>query len=129
MRMVESETEFITDPKGHMLAVVDDAAKADAAATALKAAGFEEVRLYRGRAGVAAIDAEGTQHGAVEQAVRYVQDSMAGYEDAASNGSSVVSLLADGADGREAQALSILDRADARAVNSFRSAIVETLRP
>lgn len=133
--MVDTSTEFIADPSGHMLAVVEDRTKAEQAVAALEADGFQEVRLYQGWAGAEAIDAKGTEHGLAEHLLRLVQqgltnkDSLAEYERAARSGAAVVSHQADGDEARRRASLTILERAGARAINYYGRAVVETLKP
>src|SRR5438034_4093328 len=74
--MTSSSDEFIADPTDHMLAVIDDSAGAEDTAKALRAGGFEEVRLYRGRTGAEAIDSTGQEHGGVGEDVRTVQAAL-----------------------------------------------------
>jgi hypothetical protein len=133
--MRDSNTEFIVDPTGHMLAVVDDEQRADRAGEDLRAAGFEEVRIYRGEVGAEAIDARGVWHGVVAHLLRLAQegltnkDSMAEYEHAVREGASVVSLRVSSGDDRRAQACHILDDAGARAINYYGPLVVETQKP
>ena len=74
---VRSNEEFIADPTGHMIAVMDDRARAAELEGRLEGAGFEEVRLYLGHDGEQAIDPKGEEHGVAEQAVRTVQQPSA----------------------------------------------------
>jgi hypothetical protein len=131
----KSNEEFIADPADHIIAIVDDAARAELAEHALTEAGFEEVQLYRGRAGADAIDASGTQHGLGGFLVRFLEqsltnkDNLAEYEQAVERGASVVSLRVDGDDARKDQAVSLLGREGAHTINYFGKAVVHTLKP
>ena len=133
--MVHTSTEFIADPTGHMLAVIDYWDRAAEAQAALEAAGFEEARVYRGIDGAEAIDSKGTEHGLLEHLVRILQqsltnkDSLAEYERAVREGASVVSVRVGNEDGLRESALAILERANGRAINYFGPTMVETMRP
>lgn len=132
--MTQSNTEFIADPTHHLIGVIDDVAHAVDAERALEEAGFEEVRLYRGRTGADAIDSDGATHGALESFVRTVQasltnkDSLAEYEAAAARGQNVLTLKLESLDRRE-EALTIFDEHHAHEINYYGTALVETLRP
>jgi len=130
---VRSNEEFIADPTGHIIAVVDDRARAAELEKRLLAAGFEEVRIYLGHDGEHAIDPQGEEHGVGGEAVRVVQqalsnkDNLAEYAQAIQDGSAVVSFLAS--DERQNEALSLLESSDAHTVNFFGAAVVHTLKP
>ncbi len=132
--LTNKSDDFIGYPTNHLLAVIDERAKAENAARELREAGFEDVQLYRGRSGEHAIDASGTEHGGGEQLVRMVEqmfsnkDSLAEYETSVQRGSSVVAVqVAD--DERRTQALSILERRGAHTINYFGKTVVETIKP
>ena len=133
--MVHTNDEFIADPTGHMLAVIDSWEQAERAEEALEAEGFEEVRLYRGGQGAHAIDTDGEGHGIGSYLLRLVQhgltnkDHLAEYEEATKQGASVLSFLVDNAEGRRARAEAILADADARDINYFGPVVVETIKP
>ncbi|RLT27913.1 MAG: hypothetical protein DWI48_02160 [Chloroflexi bacterium] len=130
---VRSNEEFIADPTGHMIAVVDDRARAAELEGRLEGAGFEEVRLYVGHDGEHAIDPKGEEHGITEQAVRTVQqaltnkDNLAEYAQAIEDGAGVVAFLA--ADDRQGEALALLESYNAHTINFFGAAVVHTLKP
>src|SRR5262249_14696887 len=128
-----SNDEFIADPTGHIIAVVDDRTRAAELEGRLEKAHFEEVRLYLGHDGEHAIDPKGEEHGVTEQAVRTVQqaltnkDNLAEYAEAIEDGAAVVSFLA--ADDRRNEALSLLELYNAHTINQFGAAVVHTLKP
>jgi len=130
---VRSNEEFIADPTGHIIAVVDDRAGAAELEGRLSEAGFEEVRLYIGHDGEQAIDPQGEEHGVGGGAVRTVQqaltnkDNLAEYAQAIQDGSAVISFL--GSDDRQNEALSLLECYDAHTINFFGAAVVHTLKP
>jgi hypothetical protein len=132
--MAYSSDEFIADPTNHILAIIEDYARAEDAERALKGAGFEEVRVYRGFKGADAIDSRGTEHGMVGQAVRAVEealsnkDNLAEYEDAVKDGSSVVALRI-GDDEQRDWAVVILEGQGAHTINHFGAALVTTIKP
>jgi hypothetical protein len=133
--VVHTNDEFIADPTGHMIAVIDVWRRAELAEQALESEGFEEVRLYRGREGVRAIDSDGEQHGLANYLLRLVQhgltdkDHLGEYEDAVRQGASVISFRVGDADEEHERAATILERAGARAVNYFGPFVVETVKP
>jgi len=133
--MAHTNNEFIADPTGHMLAVIDVWARAEEAEGTLESAGFEEVRLYRGGEGARAIDSEGEGHGITSHLLRLVQhgltnkDHLEEYEEATRQGASVISFRVDSAEGRRERAEEILAQANARAINYFGPVVVETIKP
>jgi hypothetical protein len=133
--MVHTNNEFIADPTGHMIAVIDIRERAEQAESTLEAERFEEVRLYRGGEGARALDSDGERHGLGSYLLRLVQhgftnkDHLGEYEEATRQGASVVSFLVDSADGRRERAEAILAEADARTINYFGPAVVETIKP
>jgi len=130
---VRSNEEFIADPTGHILAVVDDRARAAELEGRLEGAGFEEVRLYVGHDGEHALDPKGEEHGLSGEAVRTVQqaltnkDNLAEYADAIEEGAGVLSFRAS--DDRQNEALSLLESYNAHTINFFGAAVVHTLKP
>lgn len=130
---VRSNEEFIADPTGHIIAVMDDRARAAELESRLEGAGFEEVRLYLGHDGEHAIDPKGEEHGLAEQAVRTVQqalsnkDNLAEYAQAIEGGAGVVAFLAS--DDRQSEALALLEAYNAHTINYFGTAVVHTLKP
>ena len=126
--------DFIADPTGYVLAVVDDVKEAAAIERLLRDEHFEDVRLYVGSGGADAIDSEGTAHGASERAVRGVQraltnkDNLAEYEGALAEGSAVIAFLAPDNERRDA-AVQLLSEHGARTINAFGTAVVTTLKP
>lgn len=133
--MVHTNNEFIADPTGHMIAVIDVWQRAEEAEAALEADNFEEVRLYRGGEGARALDSEGDGHGLGSYLLRLVQhgltnkDHLGEYEEATRQGASVISFIVGSGDGRRQRAEEILTQADARAINYFGPAVVETIKP
>lgn len=133
--MVHTSNEFLADPTGHMIAVIDVWKQAEQAEAALEAEGFEEVRLYRGGEGARALDSDGERHGLGSYLLRLVQhgltnkDHLGEYEEAARQGASVISFLVDSSDGRREHAEAILAQAEARAINYFGPVVVETIKP
>jgi hypothetical protein len=131
----QSNQEFIADPADHIIAIVDDIHHAESAQRAIEQAGFEEVRLYRGRTGAEAIDAAGTAHGLGGFLVCFVEqsltnkDNLAEYETAIERGAAVVSLRVDGDEARREDAVALLEREGAHTINYFGKAVVHTLRP
>lgn len=126
--------DFIADPTGYVLAVVDDREEAAAIERRLRDEHFEDVRLYVGSGGAHAIDSEGREHGATERAVRGVQraltnkDNLAEYEGALAEGSAVVAFLAPH-DERRDEAVQLLSEHGAHNINAFGTAVVTTLKP
>jgi len=126
--------EFIADPSGHTLAILDERQQAAALEQRLHDAGIQEVRRYVGPDGAHAIDSAGVEHGIPEQAVRTVQraltnkDNLAEYEGALAQGAAVIAFRTPD-DDREAEVLALLDQFGARAVNAFGTAVVRTLKP
>jgi hypothetical protein len=133
--VAKSNEEFIADPADHIIAIIDDVARAELAERALMDAGFEEVRIYRGRTGAHAIDASGTEHGLGGFLVRFIEqsltnkDNLAEYESAVERGQSVISLRVDGDEARRDEAVGLLEREAAHTINYFGKAVVHTLRP
>lgn len=133
--MVHTNDEFIADPTGHILAVIDSWEEAERAEAALEAEHFEEVRLYRGGEGVQAIDSEGEGHGLGAYLLRLLQhgltnkDHLGEYEEATKQGASVVSFKVGSEEGHRERGEQILKSAGARAINYFGPVVVETIRP
>lgn len=126
--------EFIADPTGHLLAIIDDADAAVAAERDLDGSGIEGVRVYRGSRSADAIDATGSNHGVGGGLVRGLQqvlsnkDNLAEYEEAAREGATVLAVPADDQDVQD-RVIAILDRHGARGMNHFGTTVVETIRP
>jgi hypothetical protein len=59
--MADHNEEFIADPTGHLIAILDEAREADQAERELSEAGFSEVHVYRGADGVETIDSSGSE--------------------------------------------------------------------
>ena len=72
--MADNE-EFIADPTGHLIAIIDEASAAAEAERSLAAAGFTEVHVYRGADGVENIDSSGSEHGAGGGLIRGIQQA------------------------------------------------------
>lgn len=131
--MADNE-EFIADPTGHLIAIIDEASAAAEAERALAAAGFAEVHIYRGADGVENIDSSGTEHGAGGGLVRGIQqafsnkDNLAEYEEAVRRGRTVVAVKVDDNDLRD-QADDILEGQGAHTINHFGAAVVRTIKP
>jgi hypothetical protein len=79
--MTEKSDEFVGYPTNHLLAVIEDRAKAEDAAGALREAGLEDIRVYKGQTGEHAIDAAGTEHGVGETVVRTVEKMFSNKDD------------------------------------------------
>lgn len=126
--------EFIADPTGHTLAIVDDRREATQLEARLRDAGLQEVRRYVGGDGEHAIDSAGAEHGMQEQAVRAVQraltnkDNLAEYEGAIAQGAAVIAFRTP-EDDDAARVLALLEEFGARTVNAFGTAVVRTLKP
>ena len=73
--MTDYNEEFLADPTGHLVAVVDDHSDAEAIEEELRAASFEQVHVYRGRGGAETIDSSGADHGVSGGLVRGVQQA------------------------------------------------------
>lgn len=132
--MPDHDEQFIADPTGHLIAILDEASAAVEAERALAAAGLTEINVYRGADGVESIDASGSEHGAAGSLIRGIQqafsnkDNLAEYEDAVRRGRTVIAVKADDDDLRD-RAGDILDQHGAHTVNYFGQAVVRTIKP
>lgn len=132
--MADHNEQFIADPTGYLVAIIDDRSGAGSAERELADAGFNEVHVYRGTDGADTIDSSGTEHGTVGEIVRGVQqmfsnkDNLAEYEQAVREGRTVIAVKADDDETRD-RADDILERHGAHAVNHFGKAVVRTIKP
>jgi hypothetical protein len=132
--MTDKDEQFIADPTDHLIAVIDDYLSADAAERDLVEAGFNQVHVYKGQAGVESIDSSGSEHGVAGGVVRGVQqlfsnkDNLAEYEDATRKGAAVIAVHIDDEEARD-RAATILAAHHARDMNHFGKAVVHTLNP
>jgi hypothetical protein len=132
--MTDYNEEFLADPTGHLVAVVDDHSDAEAIEEELRAASFEQVHVYRGRGGAETIDSSGADHGVSGGLVRGVQqafsnkDNLAEYEQAVRKGSTVIAVRVEDDAARD-RAIEILERHSAHDMNHFGAAVVRTITP
>lgn len=132
--MVDQNEEFIADPTGHIIAIIDGRDDVAAAERDLVEAGFGEVHMYRGDEGADTIDSSGSEHGPVGGVIRGIQqlfsnkDNLAEYEQAVRDGGTVVAVKVDGDEERD-RADGILQRHGAYSVNHFGAAVVRTMKP
>jgi len=132
--MADHNEEFIADPTGHLIAILDETREADQAERDLSEAGFSEVHVYRGADGVETIDSSGSEHGATGGLVRLLQqaytnkDNLAEYEEAVRRGHIVIAVKVDDDDLRD-RADDILESHGAHTVNHFSKAVVRTIKP
>jgi len=132
--MIDHNEQFIADPTDHLLAVIDDRGQAEAAQQDLIGAGFDQVHVYRGRAGADTLDSSGSEHGIAGEVVRGVQqlfsnkDNLAEYEAAAREGATVIAVHIEDEEHRD-RAADILHKHDARDMNHFGKAVVHTIKP
>jgi hypothetical protein len=131
---VDHNEEFIADPTGNLVAIIDGGDDAVSAEKDLVDAGFSEVHVYRGVDGAQTIDSTGTEHGPFGEVIRGVQqlftnkDNLAEYEQAVREGHTVIAVKVDDGDARD-RADDILERHGAHAVNHFGAAVVRTIKP
>jgi hypothetical protein len=132
--MADTNEQFIGDPTNHLVGVIDARPDAEAAKRDLDGAGFDEVHVYYGGDGAETIDSTGSEHGAGSQLLRGIQqlfsnkDNLAEYEEAASEGRTVLAIKIQDDDRRD-EAAGILERYSAHNVNYFGQAVVRTIKP
>jgi hypothetical protein len=131
--MTDHNEEFLGDPTGHLVAIIDATADAESAETELTSAGFRDLHVYRGQQGAESIDSSGTEHGAGGGVIRGIQqlfsnkDNLAEYELAVRMGRTVIAVEVDGGEARD-RAEAILEGRGAHAVNHFGIAVVRTMK-
>jgi hypothetical protein len=118
---------FIGYPVNRMLAVIDDAAAADAAAAELRAGGVpaRDITMLRGEEGARRLDGTGSKHGAVARTRRVVAftlmdqlPDLAWYERAVRDGA-VTAMVGVRGEERKAEVLEVLRRHGAHFINYY----------